>query len=333
MIRRTSLLVILGTVLAVAFLVAGAMVGLLATSTPVTPVQSDAAVGSSPTPAPTPTRTEPSMPPVSPAPSPASSPMPSLPPGEIPILYYHRVQAPPPNFATWSRDRQRTFLMYDTLPAAFRAQLDWLIGHGYTTILPRDLAAHWDLGQILPAKSVILSFDDGSPTWVTRVLPALRQRGMVAEFYLTLTAIAQHEIRWSDVQRLADAGNGIGAHDVHHVQLAGIPGGRPATPAVIWREITAVRSVIRAHVGTTPDSMAFVGGGYDATLLALVKKAGYTTARSINRGIEQSVAHRFLLRVVRIGARDDVIDPLTGTLVTGLPTFTARMQGVSDKRH
>ena len=332
MIRRIPLVAITGALLAVAFLVAGALIGPLATAPPVRPNPSDAPVGSSPTPAPTPTSTESSMPSVSAAPSPPSSPPPSLPPGEVPILYYHRVQAPPPDFATWSAARQRTFLMYDTLPAAFRAQLDWLIGHGYTTILPRDLAAHWDLGQILPAKSVILSFDDGSPTWVTRVLPALRQRGMVAEFYLTLTAIAQQEIRWSDVQRLADAGNGIGAHDVHHVQLAGIPGGRPATPAVMWREITAVRSVIRAHVGTTPDSMAFVGGGYDATLLALVKKAGYTTARSIDRGIEQSAAHRFRLRVVRIGARDDVIDPLTGTLVAGLPTFTARMQGVSDKR-
>ena len=35
-------------------------------------------------------------------------------------------------------------MTYDVVPAAFEAQLDWLMANGYTTILPRDLAAHWD---------------------------------------------------------------------------------------------------------------------------------------------------------------------------------------------
>ena len=38
--------------------------------------------------------------------------------------------------------------------------------HGYTTILPRDLAAHWDDGSKLPARPVIITFDDGSRDWV-----------------------------------------------------------------------------------------------------------------------------------------------------------------------
>ena len=44
----------------------------------------------------------------------------------------------------------------------------------------------------------------------------------------------------------------------------------------------------------------------------------------------QSTSERFALRVVRIGAYDDVVDPFTQRLVPGLPTFTARMHGVSD---
>lgn len=269
---------------------------------------------------------------VTPAPSPMPTVLPPIPEGAVPILYYHRVQAVPPDFATWDHARQRAFLAYDTLPAAFEAQLDWLIHHGYTTILPRDLAAYWDAGERLPKHPVILTFDDGFPSWVTTVLPMLRKRSMVAEFYLTLDAIASKTLRWSDVRRLATAGNGIGAHDVHHVQLAGLPGGRAATAEVMWHEINDIRSVIKAQVGTAPDSMAYVGGGFDATLVDLVKQAGYSTARSILRGIVQSRADRFTLRVVRIGVYDDVIDPVTETLVDGLPTFTARMHWVSDLR-
>ena len=60
--------------------------------------------------------------------------------GVVPILYYHRVENVPAGFATWSKASQDNFLVDDTLPFAFAAQLDWLAAHGYTTILPRDLA-------------------------------------------------------------------------------------------------------------------------------------------------------------------------------------------------
>ena len=215
---------------------------------------------------------------------------------------------------TGPRPDRKRFLQYDALPKAFVAQLDWLVANGYTTILPRDLAAHWDRGTPLPPKPVIITFDDGSRTWISRAMPALRKRGMVAEFYLTLDAIKVDAIDWGDIRQLVAAGNGIGAHDVHHVQIAGLPGGHDPPVATMWKEINDIRGVILANVGVAPDSMAYVGGGYDKTLLPLVAGAGYTTARSINRGIVQTVDRRYRLRVVRVGATDDVIDPEKRTL-------------------
>ena len=266
----------------------------------------------------------------SPLSSPTQSATPVAPRATVPILYYHRVQPVPQKFSKWTKARQKHFLQYDALPKAFVAQLDWLAANGYTTILPGDLAAHWDHGKPLPPKPVIITFDDGSRSWTKRVMPALRKRGMVAEFYLTLDAIKADAIDWSDIKKLVAAGNGIGAHDVHHVQIAGLPDGHDPSAATMWKEINDIRAVILAHVGVAPDSMAYVGGGYDKTLLRLVAGAGYTTARSINRGIVQTVERRYRLRVVRVGANDDVVDPQKQTLVPGLPTFAARMRGVSD---
>jgi len=248
--------------------------------------------------------------------------------GVVPVLYLHRVVAPPAAWTTWSADQRRRFLAYDVIPSAFAADLDWLRANGYTTILPRDLAAHWDSRTPLPPRPVIITLDDGSPSWVRTVLPMLRQRGMVAEFYLTLDAIRSGEITWPEVETLAEAGMGIGAHDVHHVQLAALRDGRPdASPDVMWAEVNGAREAIGEHIGTKPDSMAYVGGGFDATLVALVKKAGYTTARSIIRGIDQPIADRFQLRVVAIAPHDDVVDPFTGELVPNVPTFAAKMTG------
>lgn len=251
----------------------------------------------------------------------------------MPILYYHRVEAIPVAWPTWTKARQAAFIDYDVLPTAFGAQLDWLAANGYTTILPGDLAAHWDNGVPLPLKPVILTFDDGWHDWLTTVLPMLQTRGMRAEFYLTLAAIGDGNISWPEVQALADAGQGIGAHDVHHVQLAQLGRGKPdAAPATMWSEVNDARQMIRSHIGVYPDSMAYVGGGFSPALEALVEQAGYTTARAILRGIVQAPARRFELHVVRIGPYDDITNRLTWAVDPALPTFVARMHGVSDLR-
>jgi peptidoglycan/xylan/chitin deacetylase (PgdA/CDA1 family) len=250
-------------------------------------------------------------------------------PVTVPILYYHRVQPLPEGFARWSAHARQRFLENDILPVAFAAQLDWLQANGYTTILPRDLAAHWDSGTPLPQRPVMITFDDGSHDWMGQVLPMLEESGMVAEFYLTLDAITHGNLTWKQVRRLAAAGNGIGAHDVHHVQLTAFGDGRKAaSKATMWAEVSEARRVIGENVGVFPDSMAYVGGGYDDDLIQAVSDAGYTTARSIVRGLRQTVARRFTLRVVRVGAHDDVSDLMTGTLVPGMPRFAAVMAGV-----
>lgn len=256
--------------------------------------------------------------------------LPAPPPVTVPVLYYHKVSAIPSGFASWPPASRERFLAYDVLPSALAAQLDWLLANGYTTILPRDLADYWDHGVPLPAKPVIITFDDGFRNWTSAALPLLQSRHMVAEFYLTIDAIRARGITWPLVRELAAAGNGIGAHDDHHVQLVGVPGRADASEAHMRAEVTGVRDAIFSHVGILPDSLAYVGGGFDATLERVVQEAGYTTARTILRGITQTRARRYAMRVVRVGPRDDVADLMTGAMVPGLPTFTARMAGVPD---
>jgi peptidoglycan/xylan/chitin deacetylase (PgdA/CDA1 family) len=179
---------------------------------------------------------------------------------------------------------------------------------------------------------VIITFDDGSHDWIQTVLPMLKARGMVAEFYLTLDAISHGNLTWTQVRRLIDAGNGVGAHDVHHVQLAAFHNGHPdASPAIMAAEVGGARQAIGQHTGIYPDSMAYVGGGFDAALIQAARDAGYTSARSIVRGIATDPPERYKLPVVRIGVHDDVVDAVHGVMAPGLPTFERRMRGVSDK--
>jgi peptidoglycan/xylan/chitin deacetylase (PgdA/CDA1 family) len=228
---------------------------------------------------------------------------------------------------TWSKTNQDNFLVDDTLPFAFAAQLDWLAAHGYATILPRDLAAHWDTGKVLPPRPIILTFDDGFENWRSFVLPQLRKHHMVAEFYVVIENVGR-SISWADVNTLARAGMGIGAHDVQHVQLTG-GGVAPYPPAVMRYQVTEAKRRLEAETGVKVDSMAYVGGGFDATLMAIVQQAGYSTARSIERGVVQAQAIRFHLHVSRIGWKDDVTDLYNARLAPGLPTFAKRVSGAN----
>ena len=265
--------------------------------------------------------------PASAGPGTAAASFPAAKEGAIPILYYHRVEPLPRGFAGWNKRSRDTFLLDDTLPFAFVAQLDWLIAHGYTTILPRDLAAHWDSGKPLPKRPVMLTFDDGFRNWRSFVLPELRKRHMVAEFYVVIQNVGR-SISWDDVRALAAAGMGIGAHDVLHFQLAG--GGVPtASPAVMRYQVTEAKRRLEQNTGAKVDSMAYVGGGFNTTLMAIVEQAGYTTARGIERGVQQVPANRYHLHVSRIGWRDDVTDLYNGRMAAGLPTFAKRVSGAN----
>ena len=100
----------------------------------------------------------------------------------------------------------------------------------------------------------------------------------------------------------------------------------------MWSEVSEIRRIIGFNVGVFPDSMAYVGGGVDATLETLVRTAGYSSARGIQRGIVQRPTTRFRMRVVRIGDPRRCREPAAAARSSpDLPTFAARMRGVSDK--
>ena len=292
-----------------------------------------------PTPTPVPTPTPIPTPDPTPAPTPAPTPVPPPPPpvplGQsltLPILYMHQVVPVPPDIGSWAPAKQTFFIYQSVTACAFSSQLDWLAARGYHTILPRDLVAFWDQGVPLPANPILLTFDDGSPDWYSTIFPQLRGHGFVGEFYVSLDHIGT-AISWDQLREMAAAGMGIGGHDVNHVQLTG-GSVVPAAPDVMRYQVTEARRALESQLGVRVDSMAYVGGGYDATLMGIVQGAGYSTARAVNRGGWQEPGARYRLRVSRIGIWDDIVggslDDLVNCAVNpAMSTFESRVTGAN----
>jgi peptidoglycan/xylan/chitin deacetylase (PgdA/CDA1 family) len=119
---------------------------------------------------------------------------------EAPILNYHSVGAG------------------DVSESAFNAQLDWLASAGFHTISLADLA------EGAPKNAVVLTFDDGTDDALTRVLPALRKRGMRGTFFIVTGFVGKPGyLSWDGVRALSAAGMEIGSHSVDHARLPELP--------------------------------------------------------------------------------------------------------------
>jgi peptidoglycan/xylan/chitin deacetylase (PgdA/CDA1 family) len=66
----------------------------------------------------------------------------------------------------------------------FNVQLKYLKENGYNTISVMQLLCYWDNGTALPAKPVLLTFDDGYKSMYTLLYPLLQQYDMKATVFI-----------------------------------------------------------------------------------------------------------------------------------------------------
>jgi biofilm PGA synthesis lipoprotein PgaB len=100
---------------------------------------------------------------------PAPQPMPAV-PNSFTVLSYHE-----------ARDDVRDYPdPYAVDASGLVAQFGWLRANGYTPVALDDIIASRQGGKALPAKAVLLTFDDGYLSFYTRVYPLLREFGFPA---------------------------------------------------------------------------------------------------------------------------------------------------------
>ena len=133
---------------------------------------------------------------------------------EVPILCYHQVR-------DWRPDDSPTARAYIVPPAAFTQQMQALADSGYQTILPDQLLDYLQKGKALPAKPVMLTFDDSRLDQYTTALPVMDKHGFKAAFFIMTVSLGRPGYMSNEqVKELSDAGHSIGSHtwDHHNVK-------------------------------------------------------------------------------------------------------------------
>ena len=210
----------------------------------------------------------------------------------VPILLYHYVEN-----VKDKKDRLRNEL--NIPPFVFEEQVKTLANAGYTFMTAKELGEVLDGTMQLPAKPVLLTFDDGHWDFCTDVLPILERYHAKATAYIIPGFTGGSDfMTQAQVEQVSQSGLvDIGAHTVHHVSLKGQPLDR------VKKEIDESKTMLDDTYHLNVVSFAYPNGSFDEQAVQLVKEDGFTTGVSTVPGIDQNQTNRFFMYRIRVGMR------------------------------
>ncbi len=221
------------------------------------------------------------------------------------MLMYHDISAEPaPHFRN-----------YTVTPRALAAQLWWLSARGYTSItLDHLLAARADR-SILPARPVVLTFDDGFQSCVDHAVPLLQARGFTATFYLVAGLMGQASrwllrergferplIDWTAARALLAAGFDCGSHTMSHPRLAEL------SAADCHMELRESRHLLANYLGREIRHFAYPFGSFNASVRQSAREAGYHSACTTQPGLSPADDDPWALHRIRVSGTDTLLD-------------------------
>jgi peptidoglycan/xylan/chitin deacetylase (PgdA/CDA1 family) len=116
----------------------------------------------------------------------------------------------------------------------------------------------------------LLTFDDGGESALTRIAPALEERGWRGHFFITLGRLGTRGFLGADgVRRLAAAGHLVGSHSVRHpLAMSSWPRRRLVAE---WSESVDLLADV---LGFRPDVASIPGGAYSREVALAAEEAG-----------------------------------------------------------
>jgi peptidoglycan/xylan/chitin deacetylase (PgdA/CDA1 family) len=135
------------------------------------------------------------------------------------------------------------------------------------------------LDAIRGRPEVRITFDDSNRSDLELALPALRERGLAATFFVLAGRLDDPaHLSADDVRTLLEAGMTIGSHGMDHVDW------RAADDDSLARELDTARRRLEAICGRPVTTAAIPFGRYDRRVLAALRRHGYTRAYTSDGG-------------------------------------------------
>lgn len=211
----------------------------------------------------------------------------------IPILCYHNFNPTVPG-------------SMNLTPEKFEAQLKWLKDNGFT-VIPLKEAVEYLQGTrtSLPAKSVVITADDGWQSIYTYIFPLVRKYNVPVTLFIYPQTISQgkNAMTWDELKELQHTGLfDIEGHTYWHPNFKQEKKRLSASAYEKFVQVQLVNSkkILEEKLGNKITLLAWPYGIYDNYLEQVAAKAGYVMAFSIddhtaNRNYKTMAEPRFMI--------------------------------------
>ena len=217
----------------------------------------------------------------------------------VPILEYHYIRV-----VTDPADRLGFNL--SVTPSNFKAQMDWLQAHGYHPVDLTELRAYFQDQKPLPARPVVLTFDDGYIDFYTTALPILQAHGFRAVSYVVPGFLNNPRYMTSaEVAEINVSGIEIGAHTMTHADLT------KAGPAQLVQEVRGSKAALEQLLGHPVLDFCYPSGKFNATVIASLQQFGFQSATTELPGTEHAWDGRLTWSRVRVNGGEELSQFIT----------------------
>jgi peptidoglycan/xylan/chitin deacetylase (PgdA/CDA1 family) len=236
----------------------------------------------------------------------------------VPILMFHHVDNNPE--ADPSTDG-------GCYPQDLVADLQTLTANGYTFVTASEVMAMRSGDMAIPAKPVMLTFDDGYVDFLTTALPILQQfNAKATEFIITEMVDPTHLMTWDQLAQVQATGLvDLEAHTVHHPHLTQL------SDADLQAELVNSKQALESHLGKEIRVMAYPYGDYDARVEQFAWQDGYGGALKAWGGVEQTSELKYELNRISMlrGTTPAQMLALMGDTTGVVPTSTTATPNTS----
>lgn len=198
----------------------------------------------------------------------------------LPILMYHQITPAP----------DRAFRKYAITPSEFDAQMTWIAANGFVPIHLDDAFGH--ASPRLPAKPLVITFDDGFRDCFDYAVPILASHGFTATFFVVAGLAGKRSewlraergveydlMGWDSIRSLVQSGFECGAHTMTHPRLAQLSRDDQD------RELRDSRRAIEDQIGRPVRHVAYPFGSFDTAVGAAADRCGYVSGCTVAPGV------------------------------------------------
>lgn len=182
---------------------------------------------------------------------------------QIPVLCYHHIREAKPG-------QSENFKTYSVTPAQFAEQMKALHDSGYHTILPDQLYNYLVYNDELPAKPVMITFDDSIEGQYTIGAREMDKYGFKGVFFLMTISIGKPRYMTKEnIKELADAGHAMESHTWDHHMVTKLSGDE------FEKQFSGSNKTIEEITGKKVSYFAYPFGIWGTSVFPELDKADY----------------------------------------------------------